>query len=259
VDFVKIRILGAHNTESENTKYTCFLIDDTLAVDAGALTASLSFKDLARLEAVLLTHEHFDHIRDIPTTAFNLFFQDRSLNLVCTAGVKKAVIKYLFNKTIYPEYHKLPRGKPTITFSIIRPGGRFRIGGYEVTAIPVLHTKSAIGFLVSDNQNSSTFFSSDSGPGFLKNWKYPLPQTIITEVTMPDRFAGFASQTGHLTPQTLAAEISGCSRLTGHRPNILVAHLHPLYEQELKRELAIISAKLNLQIAVAAEKMILEI
>ena len=256
---MKIRVLGAHNTESENAKYTCFLVDDTLAVDAGALTSSLSFQDLARLEAVLLTHEHFDHIRDIPTVAFNLFFQDSSLNLICTAGVKKVITKYLFNKTIYPQYHKLPRGKPTITFSVIRPGGIMRTGNYKIIAIPVQHTKAATGFLISDRENRCALFSSDTGPGFLNNWKYPLPQTIITEVTMPDRFAEFASQTGHLTPQTLADEICGCSRLTDHRPNVLVAHLHPLYEQELKRELAIISAKLNLQIAVAAEKMILEI
>lgn len=252
---MKIRVLGAHNTESENAKYTCFLVDDTLAVDAGALTSSLSFQALARLEAILLTHEHFDHIRDIPTVAFNLFFQDSSLNLICTAGVKKVITKYLFNKTIYPQYHKLPRGKPTITFGVIRPGGIMRTGNYKIIAIPVQHTKAATGFLISDRENRCALFSSDTGPGFLNNWKYPLPQTIITEVTMPDRFDSFTSKTLHLTPQTLAAEISGFSRLTGYRPHIVVTHMHPLYEQELKEELDIVSAKLDLHITIAGEDL----
>ena len=38
-----ITILGAHNTESEKTRLTSLLIDDVLAIDAGALTSSLSF------------------------------------------------------------------------------------------------------------------------------------------------------------------------------------------------------------------------
>jgi len=254
---VKIHVFGAHNTESESAKYTCFLIDDAFAVDAGALTSSMSFRALAGLKAVLLTHEHFDHIRDIPTAAFNLFFQDASLNLVCTAGVKKAITKHLFNKTIYPKYHKLPRGKPVIAFNLIRPGGRMRIGSYEIIAIPVRHTRSATGFLISDSEYRCAFFSSDTGPGFLSNWKYPLPQTIITEVSMPTRFIDFASQTGHLTPQTLAEEISKFSQITGHRPNILIAHMHPLYQQELKEELDSLSAKMDLHITIAGEGMTL--
>ena len=40
---MKIRILGAHNIESAKTGCTSFLIDDVLAVDAGALTRNLSF------------------------------------------------------------------------------------------------------------------------------------------------------------------------------------------------------------------------
>jgi ribonuclease BN (tRNA processing enzyme) len=206
---------------------------------------------------VLLTHEHFDHIRDIPTAAFNFYFQDRSLNLVCTKGVKAAIIKHLFNKTIYPQYHKLPLGRPAIAFSVIRSGETRKISGYKITSIPVRHTKSATGFLISDSENRPVFFSADTSPGFLDNWRYHLPQTIITEVTMPDRFAGFASQTRHLTPQTLADEISGFIRLTGHKPNILVAHMHPLYEQELKEELNIVAAKLDLRITIASEDITL--
>jgi len=256
---MKISVLGAHNTESENTKYTCFLIDDLVAVDAGALTASLSFKAISSLVAVLLTHEHFDHIRDIPTIAFNLFSQESSLNLVCTSGTKKVITKHLFNKTVYPQYHKLPPGKPTITFCVIRPGGIIKIGGYEIIAIPVNHTRDATGFLVSDSEDKRIFFSSDTGPGFLDNWKYPLPQTIVTEVTMPNRFVAFASQTMHLTPKTLADELIKFNQITGRKPNIIVAHMHPAYEQELTAELNTIADNLDLPTAIAKANTTLEL
>jgi len=248
---MKISVLGAHNTESENTKYTCFLIDDLVAVDAGALTASLSFKAVSSLEAILLTHEHFDHIRDIPTIAFNLFSQESSLNLVCTSGIKKVITKHLFNKTVYPQYHKFPRSKPTITFCVIRPGGIMKIDDYEIIAIPVHHTRSATGFLVSDGEDKRIFFSSDTGPGFLNNWKYPLPQVIVTEVTMPDRLVAFASQTMHLTPKALADELIKFNQITGRKPNIIVAHRHPAYERELTDELNAIADNLDLHITIA--------
>ena len=256
---MKICILGAHNTESENTRYTCFLIDGLIAIDAGALTASLSFKAISELKAVLLTHEHFDHIRDIPTIAFNLFSQESSLNLVCTSGIKKVITKHLFNKTVYPQYHKFPRGKPTITFQVIWPGEIIRIGGYEIIAIPIHHTKAATGFLVSDSEDKRVFFSSDTGPGFLDNWKYPLLQTIVTEVTMPNRFNAFASQTMHLTPKTLADELIKFNQITGRKPNIIVAHRHPAYEQELTAELNSIADNLDLPITIAKANTTLEL
>ncbi len=53
---MKIKVLGAHNTESRNTKYMSLLVDDVLALDAGGLTSSLSFRSQMKIKAVLLTH-----------------------------------------------------------------------------------------------------------------------------------------------------------------------------------------------------------
>ena len=68
---MKIRILGAHNIESKDTGCSSLLIDGVLALDAGALTSRLSLKAQQRLEALLLTHRHFDHVKDIPTLGMN--------------------------------------------------------------------------------------------------------------------------------------------------------------------------------------------
>ena len=37
---VRIRVLGAHNLETESARHTCFLIDGVLAIDAGSLVSS---------------------------------------------------------------------------------------------------------------------------------------------------------------------------------------------------------------------------
>ena len=78
---MKIKILGAHNTESLNTKYMCLLVDDSLVLDAGGLTSSLSFQDQLKVSALFITHSHYDHIRDIPAFAMNLFLRESSADL----------------------------------------------------------------------------------------------------------------------------------------------------------------------------------
>tara|TARA_Y100000310_G_scaffold215713_1_gene216645 strand:+ start:381 stop:644 length:264 start_codon:yes stop_codon:yes gene_type:complete len=73
---MKIQILGAHICESQTSKLTSLLIDDVLAIDAGGLTSSLSFEAQQKIKAILLTHQHYDHIRDIPTIAVNRFLHE---------------------------------------------------------------------------------------------------------------------------------------------------------------------------------------
>ena len=70
---MKIRFLGAHNTESSSSGLMCLLLDEVVALDAGSLTSKLSLKEQLSLKAVLLTHGHYDHIRDLPMLAMNCF------------------------------------------------------------------------------------------------------------------------------------------------------------------------------------------
>lgn len=41
------------------------LSDGVIALDAGGLTRSLTFDEQLAVEAVILSHRHFDHIRDL--------------------------------------------------------------------------------------------------------------------------------------------------------------------------------------------------
>ena len=61
---MNIRILGAHNCETRTTGCICLIINDVLAIDAGELTSSLSMSEQQKLKAILLSHQHYDHIRD---------------------------------------------------------------------------------------------------------------------------------------------------------------------------------------------------
>ncbi|MBI2287607.1 MAG: MBL fold metallo-hydrolase [Chloroflexi bacterium] len=88
---MKVQILGAHNCESQNTRLVSLLVDDRLALDAGGLTSSLSFPAQQQLKAVLLTHQHYDHIRDIPALAMNFYLSRTAIDVYATSLVYDAL------------------------------------------------------------------------------------------------------------------------------------------------------------------------
>lgn len=68
---MEVRILGAHGAEVKGMRMVSLLIDGILALDAGGLTSSLSLSEQQKVRAVLLTHHHFDHSRDLVTLGAN--------------------------------------------------------------------------------------------------------------------------------------------------------------------------------------------
>ena len=62
-----IKFLGCHHTETSKTRLSSILVDQELVIDAGAITSTLSAEEQSRIQAVLLTHQHLDHVRDVPT------------------------------------------------------------------------------------------------------------------------------------------------------------------------------------------------
>ena len=88
---MKVRFLGAHNCETASTKLVSLLVDDILALDAGGLTSSLSIEAQLKLKAVLLTHHHYDHIRDVPALGMNALFYETSVPIYSTQAVRDAL------------------------------------------------------------------------------------------------------------------------------------------------------------------------
>ena len=82
-----IKFLGAHNSEIETKGCSCLLINETLALDAGSLTSNLPIANQQKIQAILLSHQHYDHIRDIPLIALNLSHHGSSVEVYATPEV----------------------------------------------------------------------------------------------------------------------------------------------------------------------------
>jgi len=254
-----IRILGAHNCESSTTSCVSFLIDKTLAIDAGGLTSHLSLQDQQKLNVILLTHKHYDHIRDVPAIALNLSRCGISINIYATAPVQAVIEANLLNGSVYPKFHELPKKKPTLILNVLKPYETQLLDGHRVQAIPVNHSDDTVGYEVIDAEGKSVFYTADTGPGLSDCWKHISPGVLIIDVTLPNNQEEFAIETGHLTPKLLENELISFRKIKGYLPQVIAAHMDTRLEPEIKEEIAVVAANMHIPIIVANEGMHLSI
>ena len=250
---MKISFLGAHNTESRDNRLVSLLIDDVLALDAGGLTSSLSFAKQLRLKAILLTHQHYDHIRDIPLVAMNLFLRQAGIDVYSISSVGDALASYLLNDSLYPKFLEKSEGKETISFRTVEPYRVIQIEGYSVLSVPVAHSVPAVGYQVTSPDGKAVLYTGDTGPVLPHLWQYVSPQLIITEVTAPDRYRQFGEEKGHLTPGLLKEELLGFQKVRGYLPDVVTVHMNPELEAEIAAELAGVAEELGNSITLAYE------
>ncbi len=252
---MNIQLLGAHNCESQNSRLTSLLIDDNIAIDAGGLTSSLSFPAQQKLKAILLTHQHYDHIRDIPAIAMNFALHGATINIYALQPIYDALATHLLNGKLYPKFLEQPQGKPTIKFTAVEPYGLKQIAGYDILAVPVNHLVPAVGYQITSPGGKIAFYTGDTGPGLTDCWEHVSPQLLITEVTAPDRYEEFAKEKGHLTPGLLKQELTIFQELKGYLPRVVVVHMNPRLEKEIEVEIATVAKALNNSINLGNEGM----
>jgi len=250
-----IQVLGAHNIESQNSKCVSILIDDVLAIDAGGLTSSLSFPAQQKLKAILLTHHHYDHIRDIPAIAMNLALRKTCINIYSTQVVYDVLSTHLLNGTLYPKFLERPPENPTVKFTTIEPHKTYQIGGYSVLAVPVNHLVPTVGYQITSPDDKILFYTGDTGPGLAECWQYVSPHLLIIEVTTTNEYEEFAKESGHLAPNLLKQELTRFQELKGYLPQVILVHMIPYREKEIETEIAALAKALNSSISLAYEGM----
>ena len=246
-----IKVLGAHCGESQNTKDVCLLIDDTLVIDAGGLTSSLSFPAQERLKAILLTHRHYDHTKDAVVISLYLEQVSATINIYSIPSVYYVLSRHLLGR----QYLERPEGNPTTKFTEIEPLKTQQIEGYSVLAVPVNHRVPAVGYLVTTPDGKGVFYTGDTGPGLSECWEHISPQLLFIEATLPNRLEERARLAGHLTPGLLKQELVTFREVKGYLPQIVAVHMVPMYEEEIKAEVVVIADDLNHPITIGYEGM----
>jgi ribonuclease BN (tRNA processing enzyme) len=236
---LRLRVLGCAGGELPAHRTTCFLVGDALSIDAGALTGSLPLEHLERLDDIVLTHGHFDHVKDVPLLA-DLLVGRRERPVVVHASEQCALTlrRDVFNGRLWPDFTRIPDERNPVleirAFDGTRP---FRAGGYTFCPVRMDHTVESTGFVVSDGEGSIAI-SGDTGPT-VAFWKRVNAEerlrALLVETSFPTRMQELADASGHLTPRTLAGELA---KLERDGFPVLLYHLKPAYDAEVRAEIA---------------------
>jgi cAMP phosphodiesterase len=237
---LQVRLLPTSSGDSsQDQPLTTFLINETIAIDAGSLGFSLSAERLAKVEHVVLTHSHLDHTASLPIAIDAAFTRlTRPMRVYGSRTTLDAVRTHLFNDDMWVDFSKfkIPNTEMNcLEFVEIAPRQPLVLDGLRITPIPVHHAVPTFGILLR-SATASVAFTSDTCETdeiWAEAAKLADLQAVFVECSFPDELEQLARDSGHLTPRLVAQE----SAKLGRRMPIYCVHLKPAMKERLQRQL----------------------
>ena len=251
-----LRVLGCHGGTSARHRNVTFVLDGRLALDAGSVASGLELEEQARIEHVLVTHAHMDHIGDLPVLLDARLQMDApTLEVAGLRETLDALRAHVFNGVVWPDFAALGGAAgPALAYRRLEPERPERLGSLTVRAVPMDHSVPSAGYLVGDGVRTLAY-SGDTGP---TERFWDLVQAtgdlcaLITEVSFPDEHRELALASGHLTPGLLREQLERVPRQRD--VPLLIYGLKPVYEERIAEQLRALRFA-NLHILEAGERL----
>jgi ribonuclease BN (tRNA processing enzyme) len=235
------KVLGCHGGESPKHQCPAFLLDGRVCLDAGSITNMLTLREQNKLEAVIVSHAHIDHVRDLAMLADTRTQQGGPpLLIASTPGTIQVLKRHFFNDKLWPDFSKIPdQNNRTVVFQKLRPEHVSEVCGYKIRPVLVDHSVEAAAYVVSDGQTSLAY-SGDTGPTE-RLWSVLREErdlsALIMEVAFPNEQHALAKASCHHTPASLERELR---KLGAHHRDlpVLLFHIKPVFQRAVEKELA---------------------
>jgi ribonuclease BN (tRNA processing enzyme) len=245
---MKVKILGCSGSETKGHLPPGILVNDTVMLDAGTITAALDLAGQSRITDVFISHPHLDHLKSLPFLADNVIGTiNKPVRIRSIEPVLDALRAHIFNNVIWPDFTRIPLVRnqklPVLEYAAIPIGTAVKAGGLSITALPMTHPVPAVGFQVSDGK-STFIYSADTGPNELL-WKYAAKaknlSAIIVDTSFPNSLDGIARLSGHFTPAQLSDDLAKAQ--IDPRIALYIYHVKPAYEKKVLAELKTLGRK----------------
>ena len=210
---MRIRVIdsGEQGQHSQSILMS-YVINDCVAIDAGAIGLIKPLADQNRIHTIFLSHAHADHIATLPFFVDNVFVPGpECVSLYASRSTIQDLEEHLFNDRIWPDLARLAHSEsPFITFEPIEAGKPVEIAGLRVTPFETDHVTPTLGFLLED-ENSAVAMVADTAP-VDDLWKMLAEvrnlKAVFLEVSFPNSMQWLAGKAKHLTPFDLAGEVA---------------------------------------------------
>lgn len=232
-----LHILGCSGGSGDNLLTTSFLLGDTILIDCGTGLGTLSAEAMLKIDHVLLTHSHQDHIALLPLFLERIYLaRTQPVTLYARAETLAALKQHVFNWQIYPDFSELPlfeqQENPLVRFQELAEHEAIEIDGWHITGVPMDHTVPGLSYILTRG-GIRTAFSGDTRS--LRHLAEAGPLDIlICELSYPDPLQELAHISGHMTPSMLKRDLA----LFAPPPELWISHLKPQYAHELRKVIA---------------------
>jgi len=213
------------------------VINDVTAIDAGTLGLVWPLERQKRIQHVVLSHAHIDHIATLPLFLDNVYAIGEQCPSVFGCDKTCRVLRdHIFNDQVWPDFLRLSSGEtPFLTLQTLEEEMPFTLG--ELTLLPVAlhHIVPSLGFLVSDD-GGTVGFVSDTAPTeriwtLLSNVERL--KAVFLECSFPASQSMLAEKSGHLCSTSFKAELEKFD----HSVPVVACHLKPVFFDEITEEL----------------------
>lgn len=226
----------------------CFVIDDSIALDAGSLAMAANDLQRRQIRDVILTHAHLDHIAGLPLFIDDLFAGlEKPICVHATREVIETLEKHIFNWDIYPRFSELcNRQSRIMEYLPFVAGAEFTVKNLRVEAVEVNHKVPTVGLIISDGATRLAI-SGDTAQ-MDEFWdlvnQSDKPDVVLIECAFPDDLSELAEISHHLTPSALRAEIG---KLRHKNSPVYVVNLKPMYRESIIEQIELLKIE-NLHI-----------
>ncbi len=194
----------------------------------------------------MLTHAHFDHVKDIPLMA-DLLTGRRDTPVVVHGPPEciKTLQECVFNDRLWPDFTQIPTAEnPVMRFEPFDLGQKLTLGAYTFHPIEVNHPVQSVGYVV-EKGKSSLAVSGDTGPTdafwtALRGTKSL--KALLLETSFPNALGRLANQSGHFTPHTMAEEL-GAKFAKRNGVPVYLYHIKPAFSRQIYREVEAVGVK----------------
>ena len=241
---MRVRVLGCSGAIALGCRTTAFLLDDDVLVDAGTGVGDLSLDEMLRIDHVLLTHAHLDHVAALPlmldaVASRRVASGAGAVQVHALAGTIEALKTHIFNHHIWPDFSTIPSAQaPLMRFVPFAEGDVIKVAGKTIEALPAVHTVPAVGYAAA-TPSGHWVFSGDTErnqPFWDRVNAMPVSYLVI-ETAFSNRERELARRSLHLSPDTLAQELAHID--PSNRYPIYITHTKPaetgLIMEEIQR------------------------
>jgi ribonuclease BN (tRNA processing enzyme) len=252
-----IRVLGCSGAIAAGCRTTAFALDDDVLIDAGTGVGDLTLDELLRIEHILISHSHLDHVLSIGLLADTVSRSREEarrppIQVHALPQTIEALRRHIFNGVIWPDFTRLPSAEqPVMSLVPFSTGEVLDLGGRRIEVLPAVHTVPAVGFGV-EGKDGWWVFTGDTGPNpeLWMRLRGMRVRHLVIETAFRNDEHVLARISRHLTPATLGQELG---QLDGS-VDVYITHVKPGELDAVMGEVRALSSRHRIRALVAGDR-----